>query len=184
MKLCSIVRDADNLDRFRFSKGIVLERPTYAYLFTDAAKSPEMRAYANLVNQMYARMVLEKNHPSELLEENENTDYVEVLEKVRAFINGKPGRDKGINYAEEHEIPIPLDELWDRLYSLSPRMKVVKPAQKDPVLDSAIEASKETVRTGKIRSLMDAFKYGISKLFNDDNQRWSLYLGEKLWQIQ
>ena len=77
----------------------------------------------------------------------------------------------GRNYAEEHEIPIPIDELWDRLYSLSPRMKVVKPAQKDPVLDSAIEASKETVRTGKIRSLMDAFKDGISKLFNDDNQR-------------
>ena len=171
MKLCSIVRDADNLDRFRFSKRIVLERPTYAYLFTDAAKSPEMRAYANLVNQMYARMVLEKNHPSELLEEDENTDYVEVLEKVRAFINGRPGRNRGKNYAEEHEIPIPLDELWDRLYSLSPRMKVVKPAQKDPVLDSAIEASKETVRTGKIRSLMDAFKDGISKLFNDDNQR-------------
>ena len=171
MKLCSIVRDADNLDRFRFSKRIVLERPTYAYLFTDAAKSPEMRAYANLVNQMYARMVLEKNHPSELLEEDENTDYVEVLEKVRAFINGRPGRNRGINYAEEHEIPIPIDELWDRLYSLSPRMKVVKPVQKDPVLDSAIEASKETVRTGKMRSLMDAFKDGISKLFNDDNQR-------------
>lgn len=171
MKLCSIVRDADNLDRFRFSKEIVLERPRYSYFFTDAAKSPEMRAYANLVNQMYARMVLEKNHPSELLEEDENTDYVEVLEKVRAFINGRPERNREINYAEKHEIPIPLDELWDRLYSLSPRMKVVKPVLKDPVLDSAIEASKETVRTGKMRSLMNVFKDGISKLFNDDNQR-------------
>ena len=121
--------------------------------YTDAAKSPEMRAYANLLNQMYARMVLEKNHPSELLEEDENTDYVGVLEKVRAFINGKPGSNRGINYAEEHEIPIPLDELWDRLYSLSPRMKVVKPIQKDPVLDSAIEASKRNRQNRKNKKL-------------------------------
>ena len=181
IKICSILRDADNLDRFRFSKDIRVERPRYSYLQTDAGRSPELRAYANFINQNYARMVLERNYPNELLETDENTDYVELLERKRNSINRAMYQSyEEYNYAEDHEKQIPIDELWEKLYSLNPRIKLPYTVQKekDELLDSAIDATKIVVRTGlmnsiiqKIYSFANRFKPKQSDKENDGDDR-------------
>ncbi len=166
IKICSILRDADNLDRFRFSKDNRIERPRYSYLQTDAGKSPELRAYANFINQNYAKMVLERNYPNELLEMDENTDYVEVLERKRNSINRAMYQSYGeYNYAEDHEITISIDELWEKLYSLNPRIKLPHPVhkEKDELLDSAIDATKIVVRTGLMNSMIQRIYSFIHK---------------------
>ena len=171
-KICSIVRDADNLDRFRFSKHMKTERPTYSYFLTDSARSPELRAYANMVNQTFARMVLMKNYPNEILETDENTDYVEILDRKRFSINDRHSRRNGYSdytFAERNEIPIDIEELWSELYSKKPRIKVLNPVQKerDDMLDSAIEATKGEVKTSSINRIARTFQSFLTRFIGD-----------------
>ena len=87
------------------------------------------------------------------------------------------------NYAEDHEKQIPIDELWEKLYSLNPRIKLPYTVQKekDELLDSAIDATKIVVRTGlmnsiiqKIYSFANRFKPKQSDKENDGDDRDSM----------
>lgn len=161
-KICAIVRDADNLDRFRFPKKMNTERPSYSYLLTESAKSVEIRTYANFLNQHSARVILQENYPNKLLNIDENIDYVDLLWQVRQDIN----KLYGDNYAENCEKKIPVDELWEQVYSLKPRMKVSEDRVTESndndcsknILNSAIEATEESVRTGTINTVINRIK--------------------------
>ena len=143
-KIAAIVRDADNLDRFRFAKCIPRERPTYSYLMTESAKSVEVRTYANFLNQYYAKMVLEANYPNEILEQSPETDYVQILDRIRVMKN----RQKNVGFwAEYFERKIDLDKLWDNLYSINPRVVVPRKESSQQMIESAVEAGIDTTIT-------------------------------------
>ena len=113
-----------------------------------------------------------KNYPNEILETDENTDYVEILGRKRFSINDRHSKRNGYSdytFAERNEIPIDIEELWSELYSKKPRIKVLNPVQKerDDMLDSAIEATKGEVKTSSINSIARTIQSFLTRFIGD-----------------
>lgn len=104
-QISAILKDADALDRSRFSSRLSSRNSLNPNLLrTKTAKDQLIIEFARKINQAYAGYVLRENYPDELIIENDNAKTLQLLRHNYKVENG--GKRK-----EEKEIPIKIVKL-------------------------------------------------------------------------
>ena len=101
-KMCMLIKDADALDRYRFSNRGAID---IRYLKSDAARSLKMRKYAKRINERYAEEMIKLNYGESIEDVQENEGFVKKLHDLRA---------KNENTKNEKQIDI--EDLWINVY--------------------------------------------------------------------
>ena len=107
-KISAILKDADALDRSRFSsKKSSRQNLNMNFLRTKTAKKQAVIEFARKINQAYAGYILKENYPNELVIENDNAKTLQILRHNYRINNG------GIR-KKEKEIPTKIVKLLFR----------------------------------------------------------------------
>lgn len=107
-KISAILKDADALDRSRFSsKKSSRQNLNMNFLRTKTAKKQAVIEFARRINQAYAGYILKENYPNELVIENDNAKTLQILRHNYRINNG------GIR-KKEKEIPTKIVKLLFR----------------------------------------------------------------------
>ena len=132
-QISAILKDADALDRARFSSKLSSRNSLDPNLLrTKTAKDPLIIEFARKINQVYAGYILKENYPDELVVENDNAKTLQISR------HNYKVKNRGIR-KEEKDIPIKIVKLLFKYVFENIKIKEIRNKDCNKIAEDTLE---------------------------------------------